>query len=150
MDEPRWPLAPLTPARVELAREGVGKLAREIGIDPAADDVVVDREARGPDRAKHRVAQFGAVIELAAIGGFEQQPADADGLHQIAIAGQDGGVVEMARKRQVRACRGLSCRGFAIAAQDGRSLHIEMKRSPHRQTELYSANSEKSGPMLTR
>lgn len=46
---------------------------------------MIDRKARIADRAQHRIAQFGAVIELIAIGGLEQQPAEADRLHQEAI-----------------------------------------------------------------
>lgn len=59
--------------------------------------MVIDRKARIADRAQHRIAQFGAVIELIAIGGLEQQPAEADRLHQEAIARLDGVIVNMVR-----------------------------------------------------
>ena len=99
---------PLAPAPVELGREVVGKGGVERDVGAAPDHVVVDREPRAADRAQHRVAQLGAVVELVAVGGLEQQAAEVDRLHQQPVARLQRDVVDMARVRQMRAGRLLA------------------------------------------
>ena len=78
---------PRPPGVVEPAREVVGMIGRELGVDPAADDMVVEREARRADRLQHRVAQPLAIVDLVGVGGLEQQAAQVD---RPASAGRRG------------------------------------------------------------
>ena len=90
---------------------------RQPRLDPAADDMVVDGEARGSDRLQHRIAQALAVIDLLRVGGLEQQAAHVDDLHQQAVASLQRMVVDMPRIRQVAAGRLLAIGGATVAGQ---------------------------------
>lgn len=108
---------PGSPALVEVPRKVVRIAGFERHFGLAADQVVVDGEMRGADRAQHRVAQFGAVIEFVGIRGLEQQPAEADGLHQRAVARLDGDIVDMPQIGQVRPRRFLARYGSLVPGQ---------------------------------
>ena len=88
----------------------------ELDVDPAADDVMVEREARRADRLQHRVAQPLAIIELVGVGGLEQQAAQVDDLHQQAVARLDRMIVDVPGIRQVVA-RGLLRAAIALRSR---------------------------------
>lgn len=87
-------LPPRPPARIEIRREGIAEIARQIGRDAAAQQVVVDGEARAADRLQHRIAQFLAKFQLGAVRRLEQQAVEADHLHQRSVAQQYGMIVQ--------------------------------------------------------
>ncbi|GAC1612878.1 MAG: hypothetical protein NVS3B27_08540 [Novosphingobium sp.] len=62
--------------------------------------MVIDRKARRADRAQHRIAQTLAVIEFGAVRGFEQQPAQPDHQHQVAVAQFHHAIVDVVRIRE--------------------------------------------------
>ena len=108
---------PRAPALVEPLRELIRKGPIKLGIGAAADEMVVDRKARRADRAQHRIAQFGPVIELVAIRRLEQQSAQAQGLHQQTVARLDRVRVDMARIGQMRPRRHFARGHLGIAGQ---------------------------------
>ena len=80
----------------------------KLDADPAADDMMVEREARRADRLEHRVAQPLAVVDLLAVGRLEQQAAQMDHLHQQAVAGLDRVIVDVAGVGEVEPRRPLA------------------------------------------
>ncbi len=108
---------PRPPHLVELAREGIDMAGAEADVDPAADDMVVEGEARRADRLQHRVAQALAVVDLLAVGGLEEEAAQMDHLHQQAVAGLDRVVVDVARVGKVLAGRQLAGDDPGVAGQ---------------------------------
>ena len=92
-------------------------VAAELDVDPAADDVVIEGEARRADRLQHRVAQALAVIELVRVRRLEQQAAQVDELHQHAVARLDRVIVDVARIRKMMAGRALALDRLPVAAQ---------------------------------
>ena len=89
--------AALTPDRVEALREGVVELARQVGVDPPAQDMMIEGEARRSDRLQHRIAKFLAIVDLIAVRRLEQEPVQAQHLHQSSIAQDDCVRVDLRR-----------------------------------------------------
>jgi hypothetical protein len=79
--------------------------------------MMIDGEARRTDRAQHRVAQLGPIVELVAVSRLEQQPAEVDHLHKQAVAQLDRRVVNVSSIRQVLASRLLAPRRIRVNGQ---------------------------------
>src|SRR3954464_2677271 len=89
-------------------RRGMRGVREQGDVEAAADDVVVEREARQADRLQSRVAQPLAVVDLLAVGGLEKEAAKMDRLHQQAVARLDRMIVDVARVGEVETCRLLA------------------------------------------
>ena len=97
VDEQRSARQPLLPARVDVARQGIGELGFELHLHPAADDVVIHHEARIERRAQHHLASRGMGVERVRILGLEQQAGHLNRAHHRSIAQQHGVLVDKAR-----------------------------------------------------
>ncbi len=99
---------PRMPSFVEPGGEVVAEFAVQFDARLAPHDMMIEGIARRADRLQHRVAQQLAVIELVAVGGFEQDAAQADHLHQQPVARLDRMIVDVARIGQMLARRHLA------------------------------------------
>ena len=77
-------------AAIDMGRKRIVEGRIERDVDPAADHVVIQHEARIEGRAQHHFAGRGMGIERGAVLGLEQQARDLDRHHHGAIAQQHG------------------------------------------------------------
>jgi hypothetical protein len=103
------------PEPVQSLAEWIRKGAFGHRIDPAAEDMVVEGEARGAERSQRGVAQVLTVVELVRVGGLERQAFQLQHLHQPAVAQQQGVVVDLRPVWKLASGAGLSYRAAHTA-----------------------------------
>jgi len=97
----------------------IGRIERN--ADPAANDVVIDDEARRTDGAQGGGADDLAMIDLVGVGGLEGKALEIDRLHQGAVAQRHGAVVE-----QVVVGQPLADALFLLEPAREAALHVEL------------------------